>query len=45
MEAGPTRRKLGVGPRTLYERSPILVWQGIAALLAIGLALSLFLRR
>jgi len=44
MEAGPTRRRLGVGPRTLYERSPVVVWQGIAALLAIGLAVSLFLR-
>jgi len=44
MEAGPTRRRLGVGPRTLYERSPVVVWQGIAALLAIALAVSLFLR-
>jgi serine/threonine protein phosphatase PrpC len=44
MEAGPTRRKLGVGPRTLYERSPVLVWQGVAALLAAALALSIFLR-
>jgi serine/threonine protein phosphatase PrpC len=44
MEAGPTRRKMGVGPRTLYERSPVTVWQGIAALLALTLAWSLFLR-
>jgi serine/threonine protein kinase len=45
MEAGPTRVKLTVsGPRTLYERSPVLVWQGVAALLALALAWSLFLR-
>jgi serine/threonine protein phosphatase PrpC len=44
MEAGPTRRRMGVGPRTLYERSPIAVWQGIAAVLAIALAISLWLR-
>jgi serine/threonine protein kinase len=34
---GPVRR-----PRTLYERAPLRVWQGIAALLAIALLLSLF---
>ena len=44
MEAGPTRRKLGVGPRTLYERSPVRVWQGIAAFLAFALIASLLLR-
>jgi serine/threonine protein phosphatase PrpC len=44
MEAGPTRRRLGVGPRTLYERSPVVVWQGIAALLAAVLAWALLLR-
>ena len=44
MEAGPTRRKIGVGPRTLYERSPIRVWQGIAAVLALALIASLLLR-
>jgi serine/threonine protein phosphatase PrpC len=44
MEAGPTRRRMGVGPRTLYERSPIAVWQGIAAVLAFALAISLWLR-
>jgi serine/threonine protein phosphatase PrpC len=44
MEAGPTRRRLGVGPRTLYERSPVVVWQGIAALLAALLAWALLLR-
>jgi serine/threonine protein phosphatase PrpC len=44
MEAGPTRRKIGVGPRTLYERSPVVVWQGVAALLALALIASLLLR-
>jgi serine/threonine protein phosphatase PrpC len=45
LEAGPPRQ----GPvthrqRTFYERSPILFWQIVAALLAFGLVLS-FLRR
>ncbi len=45
METGPERTPIAIrGPRTLYERAPVRVWQGIAALLAIALALSLFLR-
>ncbi len=45
LEAGPPRQ----GPvtrrqRTFYERSPVLFWQIVAALLAFGLVLS-FLRR
>jgi hypothetical protein len=31
-------------PLTLYERSPIRFWQGVSALLALGLAASLLLR-
>jgi serine/threonine protein phosphatase PrpC len=46
MEAGPARAAAGLGrQRTLYERSPVLVWQGIAAILALALAASLFLHR
>jgi hypothetical protein len=45
MEAGPTRAPAGLGrPRTLYERAPLRVWQGIAALLAIALLASLLTR-
>jgi serine/threonine protein phosphatase PrpC len=45
MEAGPprapeTRRR----PLTLYERAPTRFWQGVAALLALALALSLVRR-
>jgi hypothetical protein len=40
METGPARTKLVLsGPRTLYERAPVRVWQGIAALLALALVL------
>ena len=35
----PSRR-----PLTLYERAPVRFWQGVAALLALALLLSLFLR-
>jgi serine/threonine protein phosphatase PrpC len=46
MEAGPARAAIGLGrPRTLYERAPVRVWQGISALLALALAASLFLHR
>ncbi|HVH82378.1 MAG TPA: protein kinase [Stellaceae bacterium] len=46
MEAGPARAATGIGrPRTLYERAPVLVWQGISALLALALLASLFLHR
>ncbi len=42
MEAGPARAPLAVQrPRTLYERNPVLFWQGVAALLALGLLASL----
>jgi serine/threonine protein kinase len=42
MEAGPARAPAGLGrPLTLYERAPVRVWQGIAALLAIALLVSL----
>src|SRR5271169_2388846 len=45
MEQGPTRAPLAVRrPLTLYERSPIRFWQGVSALLALGLAASLLLR-
>lgn len=42
MEAGPTSPALAPRrPLTLYERAPLRVWQGIAALLAVALALLL----
>jgi serine/threonine protein phosphatase PrpC len=45
MEAGPARSPTGVQrPRTLYERAPLRVWQGIAALLAIALLVSWLVR-
>jgi serine/threonine protein kinase len=45
MEQGPVRAPLAVRrPLTLYERSPIRFWQGVSALLALGLAASLLLR-
>jgi serine/threonine protein phosphatase PrpC len=45
METGPARAPLAVRrPRTLYERAPLLFWQGVAALLALALLLSLLLR-
>jgi serine/threonine protein phosphatase PrpC len=45
MEAGPARAPLEVPrPRTLYERNPTRFWQGVAALLALALAV-LLLRR
>ncbi len=46
MEAGPARAASGRGrQRTLYERAPVRVWQGISALLALALLASLFLHR
>jgi serine/threonine protein phosphatase PrpC len=46
MEAGPARAPSALQrPRTLYERAPVRVWQGISALLALALAASLFLRK
>jgi serine/threonine protein phosphatase PrpC len=45
MEAGPGRAPPAVKrPRTFYERSPLRFWQGVAALLALGLIASLLLR-
>jgi serine/threonine protein phosphatase PrpC len=42
MEAGPARPAVVVSrPRTFYERSPVRFWQGVAALLALALLLSL----
>ena len=42
MEAGPARAAASVQrPRTLYERSPVRFWQGVAALLALALIFSL----
>jgi serine/threonine protein phosphatase PrpC len=46
MEAGPARAPVPPRrPPTLYERSPLRFWQGLAALLALALILSLLLRR
>jgi serine/threonine protein phosphatase PrpC len=45
MEAGPTRAPIAIPrPRTLYERAPLQVWQGVAALLALALLASLLVR-
>jgi serine/threonine protein phosphatase PrpC len=42
MEAGPARAPFAVRrPRTLYERNPVRFWQGVAAVLALALLLSL----
>jgi hypothetical protein len=46
IEAGPARSAAGLGrQRTLYERAPVRVWQGISALLALALLASLFMHR
>ena len=45
MEAGPARAPIeNRRPRTLYERAPLQFWQGVAALLALALLLSLLVR-
>jgi len=45
MEAGPSRAPVAARrPQTLYERSPVRFWQGLAALLALALILSLWWR-
>jgi serine/threonine protein phosphatase PrpC len=45
MEAGPARAPTEIHrPRTLYERAPLRVWQGLAALLALALLVSLLTR-
>jgi serine/threonine protein kinase len=44
-ESGPARLPAaGQRPPTLFERAPLRVWQGLAALLALALALSWLLR-
>ncbi|HWD57358.1 MAG TPA: bifunctional protein-serine/threonine kinase/phosphatase [Stellaceae bacterium] len=46
METGPARAAPGLArPRTLYERAPVRVWQGISAILAVALALALWWHR
>src|SRR5215831_7493741 len=45
MEAGPSPASAKIQrPRTLYERAPLQVWQGVAALLALALLVSLLVR-
>jgi serine/threonine protein kinase len=45
MEAGPSRAPaVARRPQTLYERSPLRFWQGVAVLLALALILSLWWR-
>jgi len=45
MEAGPARAPTAIRrPRTLYERAPLQVWQGLAVLLALALLVSLLVR-
>jgi len=45
MEAGPVREPTEIRrPRTLYERAPLQVWQGLAAILALALLVSLLVR-
>jgi serine/threonine protein phosphatase PrpC len=45
MEAGPARAPVAAHrPRTFYERAPVRFWQGVAALLALALILSLWIR-
>jgi serine/threonine protein phosphatase PrpC len=46
MEMGPARAPPTVRrPQTFYERRPVLFWQGVSALLALALLLTLLLRR
>lgn len=45
METGPARAPPAAPrPLTLYERAPVRVWQGLAALLALALLVSLLVR-
>jgi hypothetical protein len=42
MEAGPARAPPEIRrPQTLLERNPVRFWQGVAALLALALVVSL----
>jgi serine/threonine protein phosphatase PrpC len=46
MEMGPVRAPSSVRrPQTFYERRPVLFWQGVSALLALALLVTLLLRR
>ena len=46
MENGPARTPTtSYRPQTFYERSPVLFWQGVSALLALALVAALLLRR
>jgi serine/threonine protein kinase len=46
MEAGPSAPPASrEPPRTLYDRSPVQFWQGVAGILALALLLSLLLHR
>ena len=45
IEAGPSSPPTEIRrPRTLYERAPLQFWQGLAALLAVALLVSLLMR-
>jgi serine/threonine protein phosphatase PrpC len=45
METGPARSATEIRrPRTFYERAPLQFWQGLAALLALALLVSLLVR-
>jgi serine/threonine protein phosphatase PrpC len=44
LESGPPAAPAPQRPLTLYERAPLRVWQGLAALLALALILSWLLR-
>ena len=45
MEAGPSGPPIEIRrPRTFYERAPLQFWQGLAALLAVALLVSLLMR-
>jgi serine/threonine protein phosphatase PrpC len=45
MEGGPAGAPTAIRrPRTLYERAPLQVWQGVAGLLALALLVSLLVR-
>jgi hypothetical protein len=46
METGPARASIkSSAPLTLYQRAPVRFWQGVAAILALALALSLWRHR
>ena len=46
METGPARASIkSSAPLTLYQRAPVRFWQGVAAILALALAVSLWRHR